>query len=257
MKKRPHILITNDDGIQAPGIHYLWSALRECAHLSVVAPHSEQSAVGMGLTLRAPLHVEKVSHFQDARAWSITGTPTDCVRMGLGLLVDPVPDLIVSGINCGTNAGRGLLYSGTVAGVIEGVLRGIPGIAFSCVDFDTPNYEGAVKYITSIVKHVLDNPLPHGTLLNVNFPDQPIQGVKLTRQGKEYWKENPSERVHPIGKQSYYWLGVQVAEFEEEEDCDIMWLRKGYAAAVPIHIGQLTDIRHLQSQKEHFEQLRA
>jgi 5'-nucleotidase len=255
MNQRPHILITNDDGINAPGIRFLWQALREIAEITIVAPHTEQSAVGLGITIRTPLYLEKIDRFEESPAWSVSGTPVDCVKMGLSLLMKKKPDLIVSGLNRGSNAGRGVFYSGTVAGVIEGVLRDIPGIALSCVDFDMPDYEGAAKHVTAIVQHVQENPLPSGTLLNVNFPSGPIKGIKLTRQGKEYFMEDPTMRNHPFENQNYYWLGAKLAQFEEEEDSDIVWLRKGYIAAVPVFVGELTNSDHLASHRDRFEQL--
>lgn len=258
MNKRPKILITNDDGVNASGIRHLWDTLKNIGDLIVVAPHQEQSATSLSITLRSPLRVERVEWHNGANVWSVNGTPADCVKMGMNVVLDSPPDLIVSGINRGTNAGRNVLYSGTVAATVESVLQGIPAIAFSCFDYFDTDYTITHPHIPQIVRHVLECPLPLGTLLNVNFPSKSfkeIQGYKMTHQGKQYWAENLSERSHPAENHTYYWLGARLAEFDEIEDCDISWLKKGYIAAVPIHVNELTDRSHLNAQREAFDRL--
>ena len=255
---RPHILITNDDGIHAPGIRHLWNSLKDHADITIVAPATEQSAVGLGITIRQPLRIEKNEYFDNTNAWSITGTPADCVKMAFSVLLETPPDFVVSGINRGTNAGRNVLYSGTVAAAIEGVMHDVPSLAFSCCDYIDPGFHFAEKYTATILQHIVEHPLPKGTLLNVNFPHKMsngIQGFKMTRQGKEFWAENPDMRYHPAENQSYYWLGAKINQFEEEEDSDISWLRQGYVTAVPVHIGELTDHHQRQARRDHFEQL--
>lgn len=257
MKTRPHILITNDDGVQAAGIRQLWHALKDIADLTIVAPISEQSGVGLSITIRNPIHIHSLSLFDDTPAWSVSGTPADCVKMALNVILKSPPHLIVSGINRGSNAGRNVLYSGTVGGAIEGAMQEISSVAFSCWDYKEPDYALASTYIPGIIHHLLHHPLPHGTILNVNFPSKAkgIKGIKLTRQGKEYWKENPDMRHHPAEEHPYYWMGIRRAEFEEREESDISWLEKGYIAAVPVHIGELTDHQHLSAKKSVFESL--
>ncbi|MCB1111885.1 MAG: 5'/3'-nucleotidase SurE [Chlamydiales bacterium] len=258
MKFRPKILITNDDGIHAPGIRHLWQALRDFADLYVIAPASEQSAVGLSITIRNPLHIQKVDWGENAQAWSVSGTPADCVKLALSVILDSPPDIIVSGINRGSNAGRNILYSGTVAGAMEAVMHDIPGIAFSCRDYLEPGYHHVEQYIPSVVEYLLNNPLPRGTLLNVNFPENThlgIKGFKMTRQGLELWGENPDQRHHPAEGSSYYWMGARIREFEEHADSDIRWLKNGYMTAVPIHIGELTHTEEFEKRKEAFDQL--
>lgn len=143
MNKKPHILITNDDGVNARGIWHLWNSLKDFARLTVIAPAQEQSAVGLGITIREPLRHQKILWPGNIEVESISGTPADCIKMALSVLLDEKPDLIVSGINRGTNAGGNVLYSGTVAGAIEGTLKEVPSIAFSCYDYDEPHYEMA------------------------------------------------------------------------------------------------------------------
>lgn len=258
MKTRPCILITNDDGINAPGLYHLWKALGSAFDLVICAPSHEQSAVGLSITIRSPLRVEEVSWPQQGKAWSVTGTPADCIKLAIHKILGKTPDLIVSGINRGSNAGRNVLYSGTVAGVIEGAMRNVPGIAFSCLDYSNPDYAQAEKFIVTIVSHLLESPLPTGTILNVNFPSSKTgipKGLRLTRQGLEYWVEDPSERQHPAEGHFYYWLGTKLAQFDEHEDSDIAWLRQGYVTAVPLQVHDLTDHALLAMRSPHFNKL--
>lgn len=256
MNFRPSILITNDDGIYAKGIFHLWQALRNTCDVNIIAPATEQSCVGMGITLRKPLHIHQVDWAAPTPAWSVSGTPADCVKLGFKEILDKKPDLVVSGINRGTNAGRNVLYSGTVAGTIEAVLKGVPGIAFSCYDYDDPNFARAEPYISQIVNYVMQHPLPSGTLLNVNFPpaSKKIQGFKMARQGKGIWEEMPEKRHHPLEGHVYYWLGAKTSLQEEHEEADMALLQEGYVTAVPIKVAELTDHDHLQSYKHSFEQ---
>lgn len=255
MTTKPFIILTNDDGISAPGIYALWFALKDLADILIVAPQYEQSATGLSISIRTPLRILPYT-WNECAAWSVNGTPADCIKVALKILAKRTPDLILSGINRGSNAGRNLLYSGTVGGTIEGVMQGIPSIAFSCYDYNEPNYSQTYDYVRAIVMHVLKHQLPEGTLLNVNFPskDKVIQGIKLTRQGKEYWVDDLSERRHPTEGEKYYWLGAKLAKFQEHDDCDISWLDKGYIAAVPVHVGELTDHAHLEKHRSIFDE---
>jgi 5'-nucleotidase len=257
MQTRPYILVTNDDGVHAPGIRHLWQSISEIADVVVVAPAAEQSATGLSITIREPLKIEKVRWTDtDAKVWSVSGTPADCVKMALRVILTTPPDLIISGINRGSNAGRNVLYSGTVAAVIEGTLQNIPGMALSIADFTHPPYQEVERHVPSLLQYLLKHPLPPGTFMNVNFPlkmDQTMHGIRFTKQGKEYWMENPEERRHPDEEQTYYWLGAKLAQSPEEEDSDIIWLRKGYAAAVPIYINDLTHHSYVEKHREKFD----
>lgn len=251
MSNKPRILIINDDGIEAQGIKHLWASLVDVAQVAIIAPAIEQSGVGMCTTQRKPLHVQIVNWEKNTPAWKITGTPADCVKMALSVILEDTPDLIVSGINRGTNSGRNVLYSGTVGGVIEGILRGVPGIAFSCVNYNQPNYEDAARYVLPVVRYVMDNPLPLGTFLNVNIPDS-VKGIKLARQGMGYWTDSPDERLHPEGR-PYYWLGGKWCDHAEHHESDVHLLKEGYLTAVPINVNELTDHHLFNSRKSHFE----
>lgn len=257
MTERPFILCTNDDGVYAPGIKHLIKALSPMADLMVVAPASEQSAVSLSITIRHPLRIEQVNWpSTETKVWAVNGTPADCVKLALNVILPRQPNLIVSGINRGSNAGRNVLYSGTVAAVIEGIMHDIPGIAFSVTDYFDPVYETVESYIPPMIEYVLAHPLPMGTFLNVNFPshmEHGIKGMRFARQGKEYWAESPEQREHPAEGHSYYWLGAKLAEFNEESDSDIVLLKEGYATAVPIQVYDLTHHLHVEKQRHHFD----
>jgi 5'-nucleotidase len=255
MERKPNILITNDDGIYAQGLRHLWATLVDYANVTIIAPETEQSGKGLSITLRQPLLSEAIKWEKDTPAWKVNGTPADCVRLGLSVLLKDKPDLIVSGINRGSNLGRNILYSGTVGGVIEGALRNVPGIAFSCADFQSPDYKAVEHFIQPMVAQLFEHPLPSGTFLNVNFPmADPIRGIKLARQGMGYWIESIQEGLHPEGH-PYYWLGGKWVDQVEHEESDVYLLQQGYAAAVPIHVNEWTDHVFLKNHKERFELL--
>ncbi|MCC6127618.1 MAG: 5'/3'-nucleotidase SurE [Chlamydiae bacterium] len=257
MSKRPFLLITNDDGVFAPGIKHLWQAVRGFADLAIVAPQSEKSGSGLSITWTRPLLIQKICWEDETPAWSVNGTPADCVKIALNMILDKRPDLVISGVNRGSNSGRTLLYSGTVGGIIEGVLKGVPGIAFSFSDDIVPPLAVTQKYIVALIQDALKHPLPPGTFLNVNFPlnsQEGIKGLKLSRQGKGYWCEAPEKRTHPEGT-PYYWLGGCWKSFEEEEDSDVSHLKQGYVAAAPIHVSDLTDRSVYAKHKERIESL--
>jgi 5'-nucleotidase len=239
---RPFLLLTNDDGINAPGIKHLWEVVHPYADVAIVAPHKERSGAGLSITWTKPLHIHPVRWENNTPAWSINGTPADCVKMALAVLLDKKPDMVISGINCGTNAGNTVLYSGTIGGAIEGVFKGIPGIAFSFSDLDPPPPSTTRPYVFPLIQYFLNNPLPPGTLLNVNFPyhcQKLIKGVRVGKQGKGYWKEAPDRRVHPEGS-PYYWLGGAWGPVEEDPDSDVALLNEGYIAVAPIQVCALT-----------------
>ena len=255
--RRPHLLLTNDDGLYAPGISCLWKALHaaDFADISLVAPAVERSGCGVSITWDRPVHIQKVDWEEGLPAWSVDGSPADCVKLGTRLLVDRPPDLIVSGINAGSNAGRNVLHSGTVGAVVEGLFRGIPGVALSCENGQKPNFHVAKKYVASVVQYVLDHPQPEGTFLNVNFPEvaqESVKGFRLTRQGRGRWSEDPKlHRDHEAG--SSWWIGGKPEELDESPDCDIALMRKGYMTAVPIHVHEMTDRKVFEERADSFE----
>ncbi len=257
-RKKKNILITNDDGILAPGIRHLAAALCSDYTITVVAPAQEKSGSGASITVSDSLHVRKVDFPVPVAAWSVTGTPADCTRLGVIAILDTPPDLIVSGINRGSNHGRTVLYSGTIGGVIEGVFRGIPGIAFSSYNYYMPEYAVFEPYIPRIVDYVCQHPMPSGTLLNVTFPDTTglkdgkISGVKMTSQGRQYWREDRDRLPEQRGEGEYI-IDSKISNCSENEHSDSYWLQKGWITAVPVHVDELTDWRYMKNQKEHFD----
>lgn len=255
MSERPFLLITNDDGIQAPGIRHLWQAVSEFADVAIVAPHVEKSGCGLSITWTKPLRIQPFPWERGISAWSLNGTPADCVKMACSVILDKKPDMILSGINRGSNAGRTVLYSGTIGGVIEGAYKNIPGVAFSFSDFDSPPVSATKGYIIPIVKHLLENPLPRGTFLNVTFPcdvKDGAKGFKIAKQGLGYWVESPDRRIHPEGD-PYYWLGGKWHSFDEDPESDVALLEKGYVTGVPIRVSELTDFEAYKKQKKMIE----
>lgn len=251
MSKRPFLLITNDDGINADGIKHLWKAVHPFADVAIVAPASEKSGTGLSITWTKPLIINPIDWGHETKVWSVNGTPADCVKMACSTLLERTPDMVISGINRGSNAGRTVLYSGTVGGVIEGTLRDIPGIAFSFCDFTPPPVSATKEYIVPLIQYFLTHPAPQGTLINVNFPpdcEKGVKGLKFAKQGKGYWTEDPEKRVNPQDI-PYYWLGGKWSGFLEDPMSDVALLEEGYVTATPIHIGNLTDMQMLQKHK--------
>jgi 5'-nucleotidase len=222
----PRILVTNDDGVHSEGIHVLAAALKAIGDVTVVAPHAESSAIGHALTLRRPLRLEMVSE----GFYAVDGTPTDCVNIGVAVLLKGVlPDLVVSGINTGWNLGDDVTYSGTVAGALEGALLGIPGIAISLrrtrdyvFDF-APSAQAAAVLADLVLRH----PLPDRTFLNVNVPKGTPKGFRRTVQGKRNHITKISERLDPRGK-PYYWIEEGLDEWVPHDRSDYHAVKEGY-----------------------------
>jgi 5'-nucleotidase len=255
---RPFFLITNDDGIEATGLQHLWQAVQSFADCAIVAPDNDQSGCGVAITSARPLVVNQVPWEGTTSAWRVNGTTVDCVKMGLSVLLNKRrPDLILSGVNRGSNAGRAILSSGTVGGVIEGAMREIPGIAFSFFDFDFPPVGSVERSLRAIIQYFLNSHPPIGTFLNVTLPQdcqKGIKGFRMARQGRGYWTEKFDRRVHPEGV-PYYWLGGQWSEHVEEPNSEVALLREGYLTAVPIHVGEWTHRAFLDQHQELFKEL--
>ncbi|MCC5833069.1 MAG: 5'/3'-nucleotidase SurE [Chlamydiales bacterium] len=254
---RPRIILTNDDGIEAKGIKQLWKVLHEAdfADLFVIAPTTERSGTGVSITWDRPMLIQEAAWPGDTPAWSVDGTPADCIKMGMRVILKEKPDFIISGINAGSNAGRNVLHSGTIGAVIEGIFRGIPGMALSCENGEEPNFHVAEKYVLPLTRYLMNSPLPPGSFLNVNFPHavkDKVKGFRLTRQGKGRWAEDPQLHIETDHGPSY-WLGGKPEESSEDQDCDIALLKEGYLTAVPIHVHELTDHKELSIRKEAFE----
>ncbi|MDN3504051.1 MAG: 5'/3'-nucleotidase SurE [Rhabdochlamydiaceae bacterium] len=247
MKKK--LLITNDDGINAPGILALYRAVKDHYDVVIAAPEKQKSGTGIGLTLHRSIGIKQVNWPDETKAWSIEGKPADCVKLGCSVLLDYKPDMIISGINHGGNSGRNIIYSGTVGGAMESVIRGIPAMAFSCVDEEDPDYEGVQKFIPGLIQHFFDHPLPRGTLANINFPNcrtESIAGVKYARQGLSYFLEKPFK----CDKTQGYFISKQWDAHDEHDESDTSYLEQGFITATPIHVNEMTDLDHYNSHKE-------
>lgn len=251
MNQKPKILITNDDGIYAPGIYALYTAMCELGDAYVVAPDSEQSAVGHAITISDPLRVKEFEKNGGFFGWAVNGTPADCVKLAIKAILDVRPDLVVSGINKGSNTATNVIYSGTVSAATEGTIMGIPSIAFSLTTFQKVDLTPASEIAKFIARQVLRHGLPKDTLLNVNIPPLPrdeIRGIKLTRQGKARYEETFEKRVDPMNR-VYYWLGGSKVVMDTEEDIDDIAIMNGYVSVTPLHF-DLTDYRSLEDLKQ-------
>ncbi len=238
MEEKPLILVTNDDGITAPGIRTLISIMNEIGDVVVVAPDTPQSGMGHAITLNNVLHCHPMSINDGPQLeYSCSGTPADCVKMAKNELLNRKPDLCVSGINHGSNSSVNILYSGTMSAAIEAGLEGIPAIGFSLLDFSWhADFRAAKDFIKKIALNVLLNGLPQGTVLNVNIPklkSDEIKGIKICRQANGYWKETFEKRTNPMGK-NYYWLDGEFINQDKGQDTDIWALENGYISVVPV-----------------------
>jgi len=238
MTKKPLILVTNDDGITAPGIRALIEVMNTIGDVVVVAPDSPQSGMGHAITLDSTLYLEQVTiDTGNQKEYSCSGTPADCVKLGISEILDRRPDLCVSGINHGYNSSINVIYSGTMSAAIEAGLVGIPSIGFSLLDFNwNANFEAVKAYVKNIALNVLENGLQEGVVLNVNFPKlekEAIKGVRICRQAKANWVEKFDKRVSPQGKE-YYWLTGKFVNLDEGEDTDEWALENGYVSVVPV-----------------------
>jgi 5'-nucleotidase len=237
------ILVTNDDGIHSPGILSLSHRLSELGRVVVIAPDRERSAVGHSLTLHSPLRAEEIR----PGFFSVDGTPTDCVNLGIHGLLNTRPDLVVSGINKGGNLGDDITYSGTVSAAMEATLMGVPAFAISLasVSFLPPDFETPSELAVRLARLVLEKGLPADTLLNVNVPSGMPRGVQLTRQGKRVYGDVVVEKIDPRGRK-YYWIGGGEPGFQDIEGTDFHALQAGFVSITPLHL-DLTNYASFQS----------
>lgn len=237
--KNPLILVTNDDGITAPGIRNLISCVSTLGDVFVVAPDKGQSGMGHAITINSTIRVNKHKSDLDVTEFSTSGTPVDCVKLAVSRLLPRKPDLIVSGINHGPNSSISILYSGTMSAAVEGAIEGIPSIGFSLCDYSVEaDFEPVKPFVTKIVKSVLKDGLVKHTCLNVNIPSagqEKIQGIKICRQAKGFWVEEFDERKDPYGK-PYYWLTGHLTNPDKGEDTDEWALQHNYVSVVPVQI---------------------
>lgn len=249
---RPLILLTNDDGIFAPGLEALAREVKKRYPLCIVAPESEQSAVGHAITLTQPLRVKEIVKKGRIYGYAVNGTPADCVKLALHELVSPFPSLLISGINLGPNVGVNVIYSGTVSAATEGAMMGLTSMAVSINAFRTDRFEVAARITLDIADRLLKSPLPPGVSLNVNVPDLPltrIKGLRLVRQGTFRFQERFEKRTDPR-ENTYYWQAGILPPPEEAPDTDHALLSEGYVTLTPIsfdltHYPSLNRLDHL------------
>jgi|TARA_B110000114_G_C15078985_1_gene393140 5'-nucleotidase len=238
MFKKPLILVTNDDGITAPGIRALISVMNELGDVVVVAPDSPQSAMGHAITINSTLHCDSIKIDDGPQIeYSCSGTPADCIKMGVNEILKRKPDICVSGINHGSNSSINVIYSGTMSAALEASIEGIPAIGFSLLDYRWNADFNAIKsFIKKITLTAIKEGIPKGNALNVNFPKlkkSDIKGIKICRQAKAHWIEKFDKRKSPQGKE-YYWLTGEFINQDEGEDSDEWALKNGYISVVPV-----------------------
>ncbi len=236
-KEKPVILVTNDDGVTAPGLHALVEAVLPLGDVIVVAPDSPQSGMGHAITINNLLRLDKVKMEPGAAWYQCSGTPVDCVKIAIDKILHRKPDLCVSGINHGSNSSINVIYSGTMSAAMEGAIEGIPSIGFSFLNYSLEaDFTGPKKYARVIASNVLQHGLPEGTLLNVNIPNihvDEIKGVKICRQAMAKWEEEFDERLDP-NKRKYYWLTGKFKNYDKGEDTDEWALANGFVSIVPV-----------------------
>ena len=246
MKAKPKILITNDDGIFSSGIYALWEALSEIGDVYVVAPNDENSAASHSITINSLLKLKKVKRAGGFEGYSVSGTPADCTKIAVKEILNFTPDLLVSGINKGSNLGNNIMYSGTIAAAAEGAILNIPSIAISLDSHNVKDWTGAKIEAIKISKNILKNGIPHNTLLNVNVPycnPEEIKGIKITHQGNQYFKDEFEKRNAPSGF-SYYWMKGQIIDRDTSIQFDGNAVKKKYTSITPITF-KFTDTSYL------------
>jgi 5'-nucleotidase len=246
-RTNPLILVSNDDGIDAPGIDALVRELKKIGDVIVVAPDKQRSAVGHAITMNYPLRVTRFLKDRKFFGYAVEGTPADCVKLAIASLVPRKPDILVSGVNHGSNTAINVIYSGTVSAATEGTVLGIPSIAVSLTTHGAADFRESARFARTIASVVLKKGLPEATLLNVNVPAGRPKGkrrVKLTRQGKTRWVESFDVRMDPNNKE-YYWLMGKLEIMDHAADTDEIAVRNGFISVTPIHY-DLTDYATLE-----------
>jgi len=236
MNKKPLILVTNDDGITAPGLRNLIDVMNELGDVVVVAPDGPQSGMGHAVTINNTIYCNKIVVDEGPQEeYKSSGTPADCVKLAVSEVLDRKPDLCVSGINHGSNSSINVIYSGTMSAAVEAGVEGIPAIGFSLLDYSwNANFKPLKPYIKKIAENVLENGLPDGVVLNVNFPkENAFKGIKVCRQARANWVEEFDRRINPQGK-VYYWLTGKFVNMDEGNDTDEWALENNYISVVPV-----------------------
>ena len=249
----PKILITNDDGIFSDGIFALWQALSTIGETLVVAPNQERSASSHSITLNDPIRTQHIEIKEGFNGWSVNGTPADCVKIAVRTLSDNLPDLVVSGINHGSNLGKNVLYSGTVSAAAEGTMLGIPSIAISLASNKTDDFDLSKRTAVEIAKFAIERKLPQGTFLNVNIPScrtNEVKGKKITKQGNQFFDDYYEERLDPR-KRSYYWIKGDIVDTDTTYEYDGKAVEDNYISITPMQL-TLTNEKYISKIKNYF-----
>ncbi len=251
-KEKPVILITNDDGVTAPGIKNLVEAVKDLGHIYVVAPDKPQSGMGHAITIGHPLRLNKIHGTDDVETWSCTGTPVDCVKLAVDKVLHRKPDLCLSGINHGANHSINVIYSGTMSAAVEAAIESIPSAGFSLLDYSIDaDFTGARKYVRLIVEKMLSSKLDKHTVLNVNIPSVPVEllkGFKICRQAYAKYVEDFIERNDPNGRH-YYWLTGEFVNFDKGKDTDVWALDNNFVSVVPVEFDLTNYVQKAQLEK--------
>lgn len=236
-KEKPVILITNDDGVTAPGILNLVQAVKDLGKIVVVAPDKPQSGMGHAITIGQPLRLHKIHTIDNVETWSCTGTPVDCVKLAVDKVLHRKPDICLSGINHGANHSINVIYSGTMSAAVEAAIESIPSIGFSLLDYRIDaDFTGARKYVRLLVEKMLKTKLDKHTVLNVNIPavaPELLKGFKICKQAYAKYEEDFIERNDPHGRH-YYWLTGEFVNFDKAKDTDVWALANNYVSVVPV-----------------------
>ena len=237
VKEKPVILITNDDGVTAPGIRNLVEAVKDLGKIVVVAPDKPQSGMGHAITIGQPLRLHKIHTAANVETWSCTGTPVDCVKLAVDKVLHRKPDICLSGINHGANHSINVIYSGTMSAAVEAAIESIPSVGFSLLDYSIEaDFSGARKYARIIVEKMLKSKMDKHIVLNVNVPSVPVEllkGMKICRQAYAKYVEDFVERQDPHGRH-YYWLTGEFVNFDKGKDTDVWALANNYVSIVPV-----------------------
>lgn len=237
---RPLILISNDDSVSAPGLYHLIECVRHLGRIIAVAPAEPHSGMSSAITVNAPLRIRPVQEGDDVSVFAVTGTPVDCVKLALHTLVPKRPELMLSGVNHGSNSGNSVIYSGTMGAAMEACMAGIPAIGYSLLHHSLEaDFSQTTPYIRHITEAVMARGLEEGVCLNVNFPSRcAIEGFKVVKAAKGYWSEEYQQYLDPHGK-PFYWLTGRFHNLEPDNpDTDEYWLKRQYASVVPVRADQ-------------------
>ncbi len=251
---RPLILVSNDDSINAPGIYSLVDSIGDDADVIVVAPQHPHSGMSSAFTVDSALRISSRDDYHGARMFAVNGTPVDCIKLGLHAIVPRKPDLVLAGVNHGSNSGNSVIYSGTMGAVIEACMAGIPAVGFSLLHHSIKaDFTLSAEYVSKIIQKVINEGLPQGICLNVNIPSKVMpEGVKVCRATRGHWSDGYSRYLDPLGNPFYMLRGRFINEEPDAADTDEYWLQRNYISIVPV-APEMTCVHVMKDLKRIFE----